>query len=179
MLFIILELYIRTNPFDSPFDSFFGRPDVRPVKVCRALKHRQAQLQSVQSPYATFRARKRYRMARRNQPRRLLRFFSLSVKAHEQDYRMARRFAWVFAAPQKPKFHYKRNVWGAFWSFWPPRAPPECPRSAPKTARYLRGVRTGAPKSPARKNQNPVSGSITLATALFREYFQECGPIFS
>ena len=46
-------------------------------------------------------------------------------------YRMARRFAWVFAAPRKPKFHYKRNVWGAFLSFRPPRAPPECPRSAP------------------------------------------------
>ena len=45
-------------------------------------------------------------------------------------YRMARRFAWVFAAPKKPQIHYKRSVWRAFWSFWLPRAPQECPRSA-------------------------------------------------
>ena len=83
-------------------------------------------------------------------------FFFAFRQSSRMVYRLARRFAWVFAAPQKPKFHYKRNVFGAFWSFWPPRAPPECPRSAPKTARYPRGVRTGAPKSPARKNQNPV-----------------------
>ena len=41
-------------------------------------------------------------------------------------FRMARRFAWVFAAQKKPKFHYKRSFWGAFRSFGLPRAPQEC-----------------------------------------------------
>ena len=36
----------------------------------------------------------------------------------------------VCAAPGNPKFHYKRNVWGAFCSFWPPRAPQEFPTSS-------------------------------------------------
>ena len=128
-------------------------------------------------------------------------------------YRLARRFAWVFSALEKPKFHYKRNVLGAFWSFWPPRAPPECPRSAllpiwvfeisPKRTPREPAEASNVPRAPQELPRRPPqglqehskrsqhrprdphetgtskSGSITLATALLREYFQECCPISS
>ena len=47
-------------------------------------------------------------------------------------YRMARRFAWLFAALQKPKIHYKRNfgeLSGRFGLHERPRSAPGAPSS--------------------------------------------------
>ena len=56
----------------------------------------------------------------------------LDIRFEEKDKynQVAKRLTGKNIPQNANRYQYKRNVWGAFWSFWLPRAPPECPRSA-------------------------------------------------